>query len=336
MSLCPVQPLGSRPAEREHVVQFYEDEGFLAETVAEFVGPPLAKGDTALLIATDGHQKAFAKALKARGLDVRRLAQSRRLTLLDARELQRLLSSGRHGGDGPFRKYVAGTIQQIVADQPTRPLHVYGEVVNLMWRDGDAENALQLEASWHRLTKEVPISVLCSYEIANFNRTTGRTITDVCNLHDRAIPAESYDENASRAARRTAVLTLQQRAQQAETELRHRQALEQALRMALAARRHLEHERDEQAELARTAREDADRLAVSREDLAAAAAHKLRTPLNAVLGWAQMLATGRFEGEELQHAIDVIARNARAMAEAVSDLVEPADSAPASRSATPH
>jgi len=336
MSLCPVQPIGSRTLEHEHRVQFYQDDAFIAEAVAEFVGPPLAKGDTALLIVTDSHQRAFSKALRARGLDLRRLVQLGRLTWWSAGEVQRLLASNGPGCEVAFRRHVQAMILDLIGDQPTRPLHVYGESLNLMWRDGDAEGALRLEACWHRLIKETPFSLMCGYEIANFNRATGHTIGEVCDLHHRAIPAESYDENASRLERRAAVLALQQRAQVAETEVRHRQALEKALRMALAARRHLERERDEQAELARTAREEADRLAVSHEDLSAAAAHRLRTPLNAVLGWAQMLASGHFEGQELQHAIGVIARNAEAMAEAVSDLVEPAESPSRPQTAARH
>ncbi|HEY2866537.1 MAG TPA: histidine kinase dimerization/phospho-acceptor domain-containing protein, partial [Pyrinomonadaceae bacterium] len=47
--------------------------------------------------------------------------------------------------------------------------------------------------------------------------------------------------------------------------------------------------------------------------------HELRTPLNSILGWLQILKTDPLGHEKLDHALDVIERNAKAQSEIISD-----------------
>src|SRR3954469_7879378 len=69
-----------------HDVQFYEDEAFLCETVASFLGAGLLAGEPVVVIATEAHREAFSKCLRARSIDVARACMSGQLTFLDARE----------------------------------------------------------------------------------------------------------------------------------------------------------------------------------------------------------------------------------------------------------
>lgn len=50
--------------------------------------------------------------------------------------------------------------------------------------------------------------------------------------------------------------------------------------------------------------------------------HELRAPLNAVLGWTQMLRKGMLDDGQRANALDVIERNVRAQVRLVEDLVE--------------
>lgn len=49
--------------------------------------------------------------------------------------------------------------------------------------------------------------------------------------------------------------------------------------------------------------------------------HELRTPLNSILGWLQILKTDPRAHEKLDHALDVIERNAKAQSEIISDIL---------------
>lgn len=54
----------------------------------------------------------------------------------------------------------------------------------------------------------------------------------------------------------------------------------------------------------------------------ATVSHELRTPLTSILGWSDMLASGRLPADRLEVAVSTIARNARAQAQIVDDLLD--------------
>ena len=49
--------------------------------------------------------------------------------------------------------------------------------------------------------------------------------------------------------------------------------------------------------------------------------HELRTPLNSILGWIHILRRRNVGGPEIEHALDVIDRNARAQSEMIADIL---------------
>jgi len=65
--------------------------------------------------------------------------------------------------------------------------------------------------------------------------------------------------------------------------------------------------------------QDANRL---KDEFFATLSHELRTPINAVLGWAQLLRDGALEGPGQARAIQAISRNARAQAQLLTDILE--------------
>ena len=59
-----------------------------------------------------------------------------------------------------------------------------------------------------------------------------------------------------------------------------------------------------------------------RSSLAAAVAHDMKTPLQAVLGWVSLLRKQRVTAERLDEVLSIIERNARLQAEMINDLLE--------------
>ena len=72
----------------------------------------------------------------------------------------------------------------------------------------------------------------------------------------------------------------------------------------------------------RAARAEAERMSDLKDEFLATLSHELRTPLSAILGWSQVIASRRMEGEELQRAVQVIERNARAQTRLIEDLLD--------------
>src|SRR3569832_2671277 len=72
----------------------------------------------------------------------------------------------------------------------------------------------------------------------------------------------------------------------------------------------------------RAARADAERANHLKDEFLATVSHALRTPLGAILGWAQLLQLQRIEREQELPAFAVIGRNAKAQAELIADLLD--------------
>ena len=86
-------------------------------------------------------------------------------------------------------------------------------------------------------------------------------------------------------------------------------------------RKAAELERAELLERERTAREQAERASLLKDDFLATVSHELRTPLNAMLGWAQILARGADSGTIAQ-GLGAIERNALAQSRLIEDLLD--------------
>jgi PAS domain S-box-containing protein len=226
-----------------HVVQFYNDEDHLSHVVADFLAAGLQAGEPLVVIATEAHRETFRRELSARGFDVDGACASGQLTLADARAtLQTFMVGGMPDWDS-FRRHVGGTLEKSGAGGGHTRVRAYGEMVDLLWREGQRTAAIRLEEFWNDLAKIHPFSLLCAYVMGNFYKDGDREqFQQVCRTHSHVVPAESYVDDSDPAERLRQVSLLQQRALALETELQERKQLEQALRAALEERRQMEKE----------------------------------------------------------------------------------------------
>jgi PAS domain S-box-containing protein len=72
----------------------------------------------------------------------------------------------------------------------------------------------------------------------------------------------------------------------------------------------------------RAARERAEAASRAKDEFVAMISHEIRSPLNAILGWSQMLRQGSLDKTATANALESIERNARAQAQLVSDLLD--------------
>ena len=72
----------------------------------------------------------------------------------------------------------------------------------------------------------------------------------------------------------------------------------------------------------RAARSEAERTGRLKDEFLEALAHELRAPLNAILGWSRLLEHGHLGASETRSGGQTIARNARALAHIVDDLLD--------------
>jgi len=86
-------------------------------------------------------------------------------------------------------------------------------------------------------------------------------------------------------------------------------------------RKHLEAERNQLLQLEQAARAQAEAANRSKDEFVAIVSHDLRSPLNAILGWVQLLRTRKFDAANLAKALETIERNARSQEKLLEDLL---------------
>lgn len=204
--------------EHGHLVEFYETEDFLVDTVRAFVEPALRGGDAAIVVATEAHRVRFEEALRAAGVDVDAATREDRYLAFDAAEtLSRLMVGGKPDPDR-FEEAVAETMDR--AEQGGRQVRLYGEMVTLLWDERDVASALALEDLWNDLAETRTFVLLCAYPLQAFgDEASTRPFRRVCDQHTRVIPGEDYSLHSDPAERERAVAQMQQRTEALRTEV---------------------------------------------------------------------------------------------------------------------
>ncbi|AFY30799.1 PAS domain-containing protein [Calothrix sp. PCC 7507] len=86
-------------------------------------------------------------------------------------------------------------------------------------------------------------------------------------------------------------------------------------------RKQLEAERHRLLQLEQTARAAAEVANNTKDEFVAMVSHDLRSPLNAIMGWAKLLRTQQMDTASINNALETIERNAKSQATLLEDLL---------------
>jgi PAS domain S-box-containing protein len=223
---------GDPRSEPGHIVRFFDDDATLCEAVAEFLRPALLARGPALVVATAPHRLGIRGFLESKGVEVPPLVDSGRLVCLDARETLARFMEGETPNPERFAAVIGGELDRLSgAGMP----FVYGEMVDLLWRDGQRETALRLERMWTELMPIRRFRLLCGYHLGGFASHTRTAEFDaICDEHTNVVPTSPTAE--ADPEMRRAIARLEQRNRALEREVLARQAAEEALKNALRER----------------------------------------------------------------------------------------------------
>ena len=152
-----------------HLVQFYENDAYLVDSVSRTIGESLENGDGAVIIATRAHREALEERLTTNGLDLRSIAPARPLSFsrcernigedFSRRVSKSPLASTRLSG---------AAIAKTSDASPRHFTRAFGEMVALLWAQGKRDAALRLEALWNDLAKRMSFALCCAYPAEQF------------------------------------------------------------------------------------------------------------------------------------------------------------------------
>ncbi len=216
-----------------HAVQFYSDDTYLLDGLGRFLGKALGTGGGAIVIASKGHRLELAQRLKARGLDVALASAQGKYVALDAHEALSRIMVGAWPDAARFAGMLSPAVAQVNAATGGERARaaVFGEMVALLWEQGNAEGAVRLEQLWNELALTHSFSLLCAYPMSTFGREEdAEPLRRICEQHSQVIPAEDYSLLDRDGQRRQAIVELQQKARALETEIAARREIQAALK----------------------------------------------------------------------------------------------------------
>jgi PAS domain S-box-containing protein len=216
---------------RAHVAQFYEEEAFLYDTVAEYAAAGMAFGQPVIIIATKPHTAALLQRLQQASVNVEHAQETGLLCFMDAEETLALFMRGGVPDPAEFNEHVGGLVRRVRASRGNSRARAYGEMVDVLWKTGNRRGAILVEELWNELAKTELFSLVCGYSMNNFlNGADTAAFKAVCDAHSHTCPTESFSTLEDEDARLREVSALQQRARVLEAELKRRDELEKALR----------------------------------------------------------------------------------------------------------
>jgi signal transduction histidine kinase len=288
----PAGELFSRPT---HVLSYCQDDGALTVSAAGFLADGIASGEPVMVFATPARREAMCECLRERGLDVDYLERESRLTLLDARATLATFMVGDLPDAHKFSHSVGAAVERLCTANHGSPVRAFGEMVSLLWLDGNTRAAIRLEELWGELTGAQPLLLLSSDVGGEFLTVTGSAeraahfLEQIRSVDDDAVePVAESDDRPDRA--------LVERTAKLERELEERKVLEARLREALVARKVIEEElqrasveRERLLQREREARAEAEAANRAKAEFLSVMSHELRTPLNAIGGHVQLI-----------------------------------------------
>src|SRR6185295_19398925 len=145
-----------------HAVRFYDSEAALCRIVASFLREGLALGQPALVIATPEHSQGIIAELRARDMNINALRETDNLVLLDAQKTMDSFMVNDQPDAALFNETATAALD-MTRNHGRTPIRAYGEMVDLLWKDGRDAAAIQLEKLWTRLARSHQFSLLCGY-----------------------------------------------------------------------------------------------------------------------------------------------------------------------------
>ena len=192
------------PAGR-HLCQFHHDPEKLSRAVSLFAGTGLHRGDGVVIVATPEHTALFLRDLERMEIDASGYQVAGALVLLDAEETLAQFMRGEMPDWNRFRQAIASVLESVGASS-RGATRAYGEMVSVLWRQGNTRGAIRLEEYWNELNRSHPFTLFCGYMLDGLEggsydgpiHEIGRTHTDILPTEDderlrAAIDAASED-----------------------------------------------------------------------------------------------------------------------------------------------
>lgn len=186
------QDVLTNPTAGSHIVQVCQNKALQVEVVTRYIKEGLLNGEAVIIIAKPALRKAVIAKMDALDLDVHFFKSQGQIKFFDA---ELLLSGFLIDGvleEQAFQEFIGLPIQ--AAQLKFGKVRAFGEMMNVLWKKGQYDTAMQLEDFWNDLSKKLEFSLLCSYSLDNLDPNAyDDSLELICKCHKHLVPVEEGD-----------------------------------------------------------------------------------------------------------------------------------------------
>jgi DNA-binding NarL/FixJ family response regulator len=177
-----VQPLPSRAPTNEttraHEVEFYSDDEAFVVGFADRIEAALESGNALIVVATESHRKSLLATLQEHGVDINAAIEQGRYLALDVAATLSTFMGGELPDPVRFFRVVDDLIAaaaRSTAGEESR-ITICGECASILWAQGNADAAIQVEQFCNQITKRYGIDILCGFSLSSFCRDEDKQV----------------------------------------------------------------------------------------------------------------------------------------------------------------
>jgi CheY-like chemotaxis protein len=157
---------------RSHEVEFYSDDAAFVAGFTLFIEAALEAGNAVIVIATESHRKSLLQRLQEHGVHVAAAIEQGRYVSLDVAETLSTFISNDLPEPARCLKVGRDLLMEAAKAAQCEPprVAVCGECAPILWAQGKADAAIQVEQLWDEIARKHEVNILCGYVLNRFQR----------------------------------------------------------------------------------------------------------------------------------------------------------------------
>jgi len=169
---------------RCHEVDFYSDDAAFVVGFTDCIQAALEAGNALIVVATESHRKSLLERLQEDGVDIAVAIEQGRYLALDVADTLSTFMLNDLPDPVRFFRVVGDLIAaaaRSTAGEQSR-VTICGECASILWAQGNADAAIQVEQLCNQLTKRYEMNILCGFSLSSFYREEDKQVFEkICS-----------------------------------------------------------------------------------------------------------------------------------------------------------
>jgi len=177
-------------AASDHFLQLYEDDEIFLDGLEAYVCAGIAKSESVIIIATTEHLSALEKRL-INYYNLNKLIIQKHYMPIDVEVILDKILINSQIDAALFNTEMSNLMKSINRDS-NNTIRVFGEIVAVLWGQGNRKAVYELEKLWHEYCKKEKICLYCAYPKAGFIQDSIQSVQHICDCHNNLVDDSGF------------------------------------------------------------------------------------------------------------------------------------------------